>query len=262
MSSSQREIGWIKLHRKIWENPYMRRPAYLAIWIWILTHAEHGRRYDAIKHKWTDKDEASLKTILWRGKKRPIRKGEFTFGCYQIAAETGVPRGTVERVIKVLKSEEQIEVETTSKFSLGRVKNWEQYQDGEEQSEERMRNKRGADEEQVRTIKEYQEEENEKNEKNGESELALTPQTETRDFFSNISKQEQVISFFVEKGLPEEAARREINKFIAYWTEPNGTGRKERWQLEKTFEIRRRLLTWLSRVRTNKTQGAPKGINL
>lgn len=47
---------------------------------------------------------------------------------------------------------------------------------------------------------------------------------------------------------PEDVLTQEIQKFMLYWTEPNKSGTKERWQTEKTFEVRRRLFTWLSRA--------------
>lgn len=46
-----------------------------------------------------------------------------------------------------------------------------------------------------------------------------------------------------------DAMAREISKFVAYWTEPNKTGKKVRWEMEKVFEVRRRMATWLSRSR-------------
>ena len=38
-----------------------------------------------------------------------------------------------------------------------------------------------------------------------------------------------------------------LNKFINYWTEKNKSKTKMRWELEKTFEISKRLATWASR---------------
>jgi hypothetical protein len=38
-----------------------------------------------------------------------------------------------------------------------------------------------------------------------------------------------------------------LNKFIDYWTEKNKSKTKMRWELEKTFEISKRLATWASR---------------
>lgn len=39
----------------------------------------------------------------------------------------------------------------------------------------------------------------------------------------------------------------EVEKFISYWTEPNKSGTKVRWELQPTFDVSRRLKTWLGR---------------
>jgi phage replication O-like protein O len=75
----------------------------------------------------------------------------------------------------------------------------------------------------------------------------------TKQFFESVikrdSKYEGIIQFLISRKVPEKLARLEIDKFTSYWTEPNQSGTKEHWQLEKTFEVRRRLLNWLSRVK-------------
>lgn len=38
-----------------------------------------------------------------------------------------------------------------------------------------------------------------------------------------------------------------LNEFYSYWTEPNKSKTKMRWELEKAFEISRRLSTWAQR---------------
>ena len=40
----------------------------------------------------------------------------------------------------------------------------------------------------------------------------------------------------------------EINKFIAYWCEKSPRGRKMRFEKEKTFDPKRRLVTWFDNV--------------
>ena len=40
----------------------------------------------------------------------------------------------------------------------------------------------------------------------------------------------------------------EIIKFIHYWTELNKSGTKERWELQKTFDVKRRLCVWLNNI--------------
>lgn len=43
---------------------------------------------------------------------------------------------------------------------------------------------------------------------------------------------------------------KEIKKFHDYWTELNGSGTKQKWQTEKTFQVERRLVTWFGRIET------------
>lgn len=45
-----------------------------------------------------------------------------------------------------------------------------------------------------------------------------------------------------------------VRRFFDYWTEPNKSRTKMRWELERTFEVRRRLATWASRDKTFTTQ--------
>lgn len=56
--------------------------------------------------------------------------------------------------------------------------------------------------------------------------------------------------------VPKEALQRELRKFISYWTEPNGTGTKQLWQMKPTFEVNRRLYNWLSKTSVS---GSMKG---
>lgn len=45
----------------------------------------------------------------------------------------------------------------------------------------------------------------------------------------------------------EKYGREMLNNFYLYWTEPNGTGKKMRFESQKFFDIPRRLTTWHSR---------------
>jgi len=75
-----------------------------------------------------------------------------------------------------------------------------------------------------------------------------TPADETRNFFNDFILQEKMIDYLVSKGLDSQNALFQIQKFINYWTEKNKSGTKQKWELEKTFEIKKRLATWLSNM--------------
>jgi len=51
-----------------------------------------------------------------------------------------------------------------------------------------------------------------------------------------------------------------IRKFYDYWTEPNKSHTKMRWELEKTWDVKRRLITWSSREPVNKQNTSTKVI--
>lgn len=79
-----------------------------------------------------------------------------------------------------------------------------------------------------------------------------TPKDISLRFFSGEynDEQESIISMLVDKGIPESVARAEMKKFVSYWTEKNQSGTKQRWEQEKTFEVKRRLTTWFSKINT------------
>ncbi len=81
----------------------------------------------------------------------------------------------------------------------------------------------------------------------------LTPKQEASQFFESPEFRETILASSKDKW-PENEARDEFAKFVSYWTELNGTGKKQKWQLQKTFEVRRRLATWFANIRKN-----PKG---
>jgi len=44
----------------------------------------------------------------------------------------------------------------------------------------------------------------------------------------------------------KEVNQKDVMNFCSYWTEPNKSRTKLRWELQPTFEIKRRLMTWFS----------------
>ena len=87
-----------------------------------------------------------------------------------------------------------------------------------------------------------------KNQFKENSAKALTPAEIARDFFDRGEPYNRCIEALSKKTSPE-LVEKEIDKFIEYWTEPNKSGTKVRWEQESTFEIGRRLKTWFNNIR-------------
>lgn len=80
------------------------------------------------------------------------------------------------------------------------------------------------------------------------------PLVESRVFFQELQEKGQkfsdLVSFISSKYQVAPAyIAEELVAFCSYWTESNHSGTKQRWQLQKTFEPKRRLVTWFKNKR-------------
>ncbi len=84
----------------------------------------------------------------------------------------------------------------------------------------------------------------------GKDRLENTPSEIAKDFFLKGKFYKEYFNLFLSESSPSQTGNleKEFNKFILYWTELNSTGTKQRWQKESTFEVKRRLMTWLGRA--------------
>lgn len=84
-----------------------------------------------------------------------------------------------------------------------------------------------------------------------------TPGQIARDFFDpkGQTRSRIIDELAAQAGAPREAVAAEVKKFYLYWTEPNKSGTKQLWETKPTFEVKRRLYTWLSRAGKFNTAG-------
>lgn len=132
------ENGWIKLHRKVLENPSVLHDAeYFALWVYLLLNASH--------------EEYST---WFNGKRTELKAGQLVTGRKKIAQELRMNEHKVDRALKLFESEQQIEQLCTPNGRLITVKNWQQYQKVEQQDEQRVSNECATTEQRVSTIQE------------------------------------------------------------------------------------------------------------
>ena len=79
--------------------------------------------------------------------------------------------------------------------------------------------------------------------------IAPPPSQVNKEFFERGEIYNKALTHFSGKfNTPTLELSAELDKFISYWTELNKSGTKQRWQMEKTFELKRRLATWFGNV--------------
>lgn len=117
--------GWIKLHRKMLDNPLCQKPHYAWIWIYLLLICNHEDQQ-----------------FIWNGEKRTVKRGEVITGRINISQNTGVPETTVERILNYLEKDGQIGQQKTNKFRLITIKNYDRYQEVRTTNGQQADNKR------------------------------------------------------------------------------------------------------------------------
>jgi hypothetical protein len=127
--------GWIKLHRKILDNPIVcKDPDYFTIWIYLLLNATHTE-YD----------------VIFKGKRRILKSGELLSGRKSISEKTKISESKVQRILKTFQNEQQIEQQTTNINRLISITKWDCYQITEQQHEQQLNNEGTTTEQRVNT---------------------------------------------------------------------------------------------------------------
>ena len=109
--------GYIKLHRKILENPVVCKDAeYFAVWNYLLLNATH-------------KDYP----VIFNGKKIILQPGKLITGRYEIAKTFSISDSKVKRILIEFESDRQIDRQRSNKNSLITILNWSLYQNSDRQ---------------------------------------------------------------------------------------------------------------------------------
>ena len=140
--------GWIKLHRQLQLKGYYRQSQYIHLWVHLLLCANHKRT-----------------EYMTNGQIIHIKEGQLLTGRKLLAEGTGIPETTIERILKVLESEHQIEQQKTTKYRLITIVKWDTYQKADSTSD----SKRTASGQQADTNKNVKKDKNEKKQTTAQS---------------------------------------------------------------------------------------------
>ena len=127
-------VGWFKFHRQIFDNPVCTKDAeYFFVWCYILTEAKYEEE-----------------RALFKNEEIVLQKGQLLITIKDVASKLNICESKVNRILKKLEIEKQIEKQTSNKNTLITVLNWEKYQADEKQNEEQVKNERQTSEKQVK----------------------------------------------------------------------------------------------------------------
>ncbi|MTI70056.1 MAG: hypothetical protein FH751_07375 [Firmicutes bacterium] len=104
-------MGWIKLHRELKDHWINEDSRAFHLWINFLMEASHKER----------------KTYI-NGKVIKLKPGQLVFGRKRWSRELKIDESKIYRTIKLLKESEMIKIDSTNKYSIITILNWEKYQ--------------------------------------------------------------------------------------------------------------------------------------
>ena len=138
--------GWIKLHRKLLDNPIFQKEELLQLFIYCLLKANHEPN-----------------KIIFNGQETVIEKGQFVTGRDVLSKDLKKKPITTYKRLKILENLQILNIESNNRFSLVTVVNYGLYQSAEEKRNSKSNNKGTTREQQGNTNKNVKNDKNDKN---------------------------------------------------------------------------------------------------
>lgn len=107
--------GWVKSYRKLKEDGWFKDLAFAGFWHWLIQSA-------AFKEC----------TSFEAGREIALNPGQLVFSYKKATTETSISVQTARTYIERLKINKRINIQTTNKYSIITIINWDTYQGGED----------------------------------------------------------------------------------------------------------------------------------
>jgi len=108
--------GYVKNWRKSLENPFFKKPLLWHFWNYCLLKATHKKT-----------------EVFINGAVIKLNPGQFIFGRKTAAKETGLTEQTVRTCLKHFKKSKNLTIQSTNRYSIISIINWDIYQQDETQ---------------------------------------------------------------------------------------------------------------------------------
>ena len=183
--------------------------------------------------------KCNFKEAKWRGK--VVKPWEFITSIEHLSLETWLSRQQIRTAIQKLKETWEITHYSTNEYTTLALNNWESYNTPDNK---RTTNEQQTDNKRTTTTNKNNKEYKENKENN--TEIVVSQSNEYQLSIQYLKENRDKV-FTQELQIPEYAEdTQEWHRFVWYWSELSKSGKlKAEW--EKTFEIKRRFATWMSR---------------
>jgi|TARA_B100000073_G_scaffold302025_1_gene269326 hypothetical protein len=203
--------GWISLHRKILDNP-------------ILSRGRTYSRFEAFVYMLLQANHKDNKAVIGNQIIK-VRSGSFVTSQKKLMKEFRWGSTKLRAFIKMLEDDKMIVSKSNTYSTMITITNYDSYQN-------------------LQTTNKLQSESNQKTNKL-QSKTNNNDNTLNND--NNDNKEQKFIDLVLAEGLKFTpiVAPDLIDDFCNYWTERNLNGTKMKYEMQKTFDIKRRLQRWI-----------------
>jgi uncharacterized phage protein (TIGR02220 family) len=191
--------GWIKLHRKLMDNPIFDNPNLLRVWLWCLLKASHEHHQQMVGLQVVD-----------------LEPGQFVTGRFKGSDELKINPSTFYKYLKTLEEMQMINLKSSNKMTIVTIENWRKYQAGDTETYQQNNNKITTKEQQSNTNK------NNKNVKKKDNipfaEIIDYLNSKTGKNFKHTTKKTQsLITARMREGFTLEDFKKVIDTKVADW---------------------------------------------
>ena len=192
--------GWIKIYRRFEDWEWFQSPEMVQLFICLLLNA-------------------SPKQKRWKG--IVIERGQLITSYESLHNRTGLSIRTLRTCLSRLEETGEIERETTNKFSIITISNYDSYQDGNSENDKQTTSKEQA----------------------SDTPETPKPKKTKEEIKAETAKRMQA---FYNSLVPylQTYPKQMIREFYDYWSETNKSGSKMKWEQEPTWVLEKRLDRW------------------
>lgn len=205
--------GWIKLHRQIRNHWVFKNADYFKAWVVIISEVNH-----------------QSSKVLIEGELIECKRGQSVNSLATWVSILGND-WTIQKLrtfLKLLEKDGMINTEGLRKTTRLTVCNYDSYQSEQQADNKQTTSRQQGDNTQLTTNN---------NVKNNKEENKI-----------NIEERKQTFASSLQPYL-EKYGKEFLNDFYLYWTEPTLDNKKLKYELEKTWSLERRLVTWESNAK-------------
>ena len=211
--------GWISVQKKLRDHWVWEDPRYLRAWMDLLMMAN----YSEVKKPYKD-------TIV------TIKRGELPVSIRRLGERWDMATNTVRNFLNRLKTDTMIDTHTKYGFTLVKIVNYDKYQSHTDTLTDTVGDT--LTDTLTDTVTDTTIIKDNKINKRNNSGDAKKPSPTLKERFAIFT--EKVNKVGQDKGL----SKQDIDKFIDHWGAHNEGGKKMRWEMEKVFDMSRRMNTW------------------